>query len=77
MKKFVSRYFLLGSAIVMLGSCCTYTEKQSRELSKVSYAVRDAMVAGRFDRADEFSKELVKIVVPPAPEDRVKIEPIK
>lgn len=76
MKKFLSRYFLLG-AVALQVSCCTYNEKQSRELSKTAYAVRDAMLVGRFDQADKFSEELVKIVVPPAPEDRIIVKPIK
>ena len=76
MKKFLSRYFLLGIT-ALLTQCCTYNEKQSKELSKTAYAVRDAMLVGRFDQADKFSEELVKIVVPPAPEDKITVKPIK
>lgn len=74
MKKFVSRIFLF-IFILALPSCCGALEKQSKALSIVSYAVRDSIDLGRFDLADEYSKELVRLALPPTPEERILINP--
>lgn len=42
----------------------------------VAFAIRDSMEIGRFDLADEYSKELVRLVHPPAHEERIIITPL-
>jgi hypothetical protein len=73
MKKFTSCIFLF---FVLLGcsSCCSTLEKQTKALSMVSFAIRDSIEIGRFDLADEYSKELVRLVHPPAKQDRIIVQ---
>jgi hypothetical protein len=62
--------------LVNFCSCCSSLEKQTKALSMVAFAIRDSMEIGRFDLADEYSKELVRLVHPPAHEERIIITPL-
>jgi len=48
--------------------------KESTEVARTAYAIKDAFTQARVDLADEYSDQLSKLVVPP--KDAIKITPI-
>lgn len=75
MEKFVSRIFLC-LFLLATTSCCSILEKQTKAMSIVSYAVKDSMDIGRFDLADRYTAELIRLATPPTPEERRTITPL-
>lgn len=57
-----------------MSSCTVYTEKRSEALSQNVGATRDSIAAGRFDLADKYSIESVRLAFPP--KKAIKINPI-
>jgi DNA primase len=64
----------LVCSLILLTSCTFYTEKQSEALSQSSYAVNDSIEHGRFDLAEKYSEQVVRIVKPP--KKRIVINPV-
>ena len=75
MEKFVSRIFLC-LFLLATTSCCSVLEKQTKAMSIVSYAVKDSMDIGRFDLADRYTDQLIRLATPPTPEERIPITPL-
>lgn len=65
---------LLVCGLILLTSCTFYTEKQSEILSQSTYAVKDSLEQGRFDLAEKYSDQTIRIVKPP--QKRITINPI-
>lgn len=59
---------------LFLSSCTMYTEKRSEALSQAVTATSDSIKYARFDLAEEYSDEAVKLALPP--KNRIKINPI-
>lgn len=49
-------------------------EKEQESIRVAVYATHDSIMLGRFDLADKFSEESIKLV--PPPEKRIEINPI-
>jgi len=57
---------LLISVMALLSTSCTvYTEKRSEALSQAVTATSDSIDVARFDLANQYSKEAVKLAFPP------------
>jgi len=69
-------YILISILSLLMVSCTTtkYVEKQSEELSRSVYAVKDSLDSARFDLAAKYSNESTRLVAPP--KQRIKIESI-
>lgn len=67
---------LISILSLLMISCTTtkYVEKQSEELSRSVYAVKDSLGSARFDLAEKYSNESARLVTPP--KQRIKIESI-
>jgi hypothetical protein len=61
-------------AIFFLTNCTIYTEKQTEALSKVVYATKDSIDAGRIDLADNYSNESTRLIKPP--KKRIDVQPV-
>jgi hypothetical protein len=59
---------------IIFSSCTMYTEKRSEALSQAVVATSDSIDAARFDLAEHYSKEAVKLAKPP--KKKIQIEPI-
>ncbi len=67
---------LISILSLLMVSCTTtkYVEKQSEELSRSVYAVKDSLDSARFDLAEKYSNESTRLVNPP--KQRIKIQSI-
>jgi len=68
--------FIVVAVCVLLAACTVYTEKQSKALSQVVYATKDSLDKARIDLAVEYSAETTRLVKPPKPQDRIKIDSV-
>lgn len=67
---------LLIPFVWFLVSCqhTRYIEKTSEPLSQTVWATKDSIDYGRFDLADKYINQAIKLI--PAPEKRIEIKPI-
>lgn len=63
--------------IISCIGCSTVQKRQIKQTSVLSAAINDSIRAGRFDRAKEFSDQLVKLTPPPKSKERIKINAFK
>jgi len=53
--------------------CSTVKKRQTKQTSILSAAINDSIKVGRFDRAKEFSDQLVKLTPPVKTKDKIKV----
>jgi hypothetical protein len=59
------RYFVLSALMFAGVGCASVSQRQNAAISKGIYAEHAAMTAGRFDDAQEYNDQLIRLVPPP------------
>jgi len=70
----MKRIFLLTAFVLMSCAPTRYIPKDSEPLSRAVYATSDSIDKGRIDLADQYSKTVITLVVPP--KERIEIQPL-
>ena len=70
----VIKAFFVFSLVLFATSCTVYTEKQSEALSRSVYATKDSLDNARFDLADNYANETIRLVKPP--KKRIGVLPV-
>jgi len=65
--------FFIFLSVLFLTGCNTTAKRQLKQASVLSHAVNDSIKAGRFDRAKEFSNQLVKLTPPIKKTERIVV----
>ncbi len=73
----IMKYFFVCLSIIIninFSGCTNYIEKTSEPMSQAAYGIFDSIKVGRFDKAQDYSNDLIKLV--PPPKTRLEIKPI-
>lgn len=65
-------FILFMAFAMMLTGCQTAAVKQQKAISTGVYAIQSSMKAGRFDLAEKYEEQLVKVVTPPKNKIQIK-----